>query len=178
MSKKQVAASANITSVLRENRVFKPRSEFSKQAHIKSFAQYKKLYQTSIRTPEKFWARIAGELDWFKKWNKVLEWKLPFSKWFVGGKINVSYNCLDRHLGTWRKNKAAIVWEGEPGDTRTLTYQELHREVCKFADVLKKLGVQKGGWMQCFSTDPLTAWFPSPARSVTPCRAAPCLCGG
>ncbi|MBI3580368.1 MAG: acetate--CoA ligase, partial [Ignavibacteriales bacterium] len=98
----------------------------------------------SIKNPEKFWAKVAGELDWFKKWNKVLEWKLPFAKWFVGGKINVSYNCLDRHLTSWRKNKAALIWEGEPGDNRTLTYQQLYREVCKFANVLKKLGVEKG----------------------------------
>jgi len=97
-----------------------------------------------MRNPERFWAKIAEELVWFKKWRKVLEWKLPFAKWFVGGKINVSYNCLDRHLSTWRKNKAAIIWEGEPGETRTLTYQELHTEVCKFANVLKSLGVVRG----------------------------------
>src|SRR3972149_2385089 len=144
MPKSTPKRSSNITSVLKENRVFKPLSSFSKLAHVKSFAQYKKLYKGSIRNPEAFWAKIASELVWHKKWNKVLEWKLPFSKWFVGGKINVSYNCLDRHLTTWRKNKAAIIWEGEPGETRTLTYQELHGEVCKCANVLKKLGVQKG----------------------------------
>lgn len=137
-------ASAGITSVLKEERIFKSSQTFSKRAWIKSFGEYKKLYRSSVRNPEKFWAGAAADLHWFKKWNKVLEWKLPFSKWFVGGKINVSYNCLDRHLDTWVKNKAAIIWEGEPGDTRTLTYQELHREVCKFANVLKKLGVQKG----------------------------------
>jgi acetyl-CoA synthetase len=135
---------SNITSVLREKRVFKPRPEFSKQAYIKSFAQYKKIYDASIKNPETFWAGVAKELHWFKPWKKVLTWKLPFAKWFVGGTINASYNCLDRHLSTWRKNKAAIIWEGEPGETRTLTYQELHREVCKFANVLKGLGVQKG----------------------------------
>jgi acetyl-CoA synthetase len=134
----------NIESILKENRVFKPSAEFSSLAHIKSFVQYKKLHTASMKNPEKFWAKIASELHWFKKWNRVLEWKLPFSKWFVGGKINVSYNCLDRHLTTWRKNKAALIWEGEPGDSRTLTYQELHREVCKFANVLKKLGIEKG----------------------------------
>ncbi len=136
--------SPTITSVLKEERVFKPAVSFAKQAHISSFAQYKKIYNASIKNPQKFWAEIASELHWFKKWNKVLEWKLPFAKWFVGGKINVSCNCLDRHLTTWRKNKAAIIWEGELGETRTLTYQELHREVCKFANVLKKLGAQKG----------------------------------
>lgn len=135
---------SDITSVLKEDRVFRPPTNFAKRAHISSFAQYQKLYRASLQNPEKFWAKIAGELDWFKKWNKVLEWKLPFAKWFVGGKINISYNCLDRHLSTWRKNKAALIWEGEPGDSRTLTYQELHREVCKFANVLKQLNVSKG----------------------------------
>jgi acetyl-CoA synthetase len=144
MAKPKLSSHGNIESILRENRVFKPSAEFSSTAHIKSFAQYKKLYATSMKDPEKFWAKVASELHWFKKWNRVLEWKLPFSKWFVGGKINVSFNCLDRHLTTWRKNKAALIWEGEPGDSRTLTYQELHREVCRFANVLKKLGVQKG----------------------------------
>ncbi|HEX9614547.1 MAG TPA: AMP-binding protein, partial [Bacteroidota bacterium] len=133
----------DITSILKEERVFKPAVAFSQQAHVRSFAQYKKIYESSVKNPQKFWAGIAGELHWFKKWNKVLEWKLPFSKWFVGGKTNLSYNCLDRHLNTWVKNKAAIIWEGEPGDSKTLTYLELHREVCRFANVLKKLGVRK-----------------------------------
>ncbi len=142
--KQKPGSSANITSILKEERIFKPHPSFSKQAHVKSFAEYKKIYKASIRNPQKFWAKIAGELDWFKKWNKVLDWKLPFSRWFVGGKINMAYNCLDRHLTTWKKNKAAIIWEGEPGETRTLTYQQLHAEVCRFANVLKSLGVQKG----------------------------------
>src|SRR3989442_14164598 len=122
------AQTANITSVLNEARVFKPSKEFSKQAHIKSLAQYQKLYRESIRSPEKFWARQAkNELAWFKPWKKVLQWKEPFAKWFVGGQLNVSYNCLDRHLGTPRANKAALIWEGEPadagkaGEDRTLT---------------------------------------------------------
>ena len=144
MSKQEVMSVSHITSVLHEERVFKPSSQFSKQAHVSSFAEYQALYKSSIRNPEAFWAKIASELDWFKKWNKTLVWKTPFAKWFVGGKINVSFNCLDRHLNTWRKNKAALIWEGEPGDTRTLTYQELHREVCKFANVLKQLGAEKG----------------------------------
>ncbi len=145
-NKKSVVAGSDekITSVLSEKRLFKPKVEFSKNAEIKSFAQYRRLYQQSVRSPEKFWAKVASELHWFKKWKKVLEWKLPFAKWFVDGKINLSYNCLDRHLDTWRKNKAAIIWEGEPGDSRTLTYQQLHREVCKFANVLKALGVKSG----------------------------------
>jgi acetyl-CoA synthetase len=140
----QQSISANITSVLKEYRVFKPNARFAKSAAIKSFAHYKKMYNESIHSPEKFWATMAEELTWYKKWTRVLRWKLPFAEWFVGGKINVSTNCLDRHLTTWRKNKAAIIWEGEPGDTRTLTYADLHREVCKCANVLKKLGVVKG----------------------------------
>src|SRR6185295_12966423 len=86
----------------------------------------------------------AETLTWSKKWQSVLEWKPPFAKWFLGGTINLSENCLDRHLGTWRRNKAAIIWEGEPGETRVLTYQQLHREVCLFANALKSLGVDPG----------------------------------
>ena len=144
MPKETPSSSEHITSVLNEVRVFKPPALFSRHAHIKSFAQYKKIYAESIRNPERFWAKIASDLHWFKPWKKVLQWKPPFAKWFVGGSTNVSYNCLDRHLSTWRRNKAAILWEGEPGETRTLTYQQLHREVCRFANVLKSLGVQKG----------------------------------
>jgi len=141
----------DITSVLHETRVFKPRKEFSEKAHIKSLAQYRKLYNESIRSPEKFWGKQAkDELAWFKPWNKVLQWKVPFAKWFVGGKLNVSYNCLDRHLGTPTANKAALIWEGEPaapgkpGEERILTYKQLHREVCLFANVLKRNGLKKG----------------------------------
>lgn len=83
-------------------------------------------------------------MHWFQPWEKVLDWQPPFAQWFVGGKLNIAYNCLDRHLSTWRRNKAALIWEGEPGDSRTLTYAQLHREVCQFANVLKQLGVQKG----------------------------------
>jgi acetyl-CoA synthetase len=135
---------SNIESHLVENRVFKPAKDFAKNARIKSMAQYRAMYRESIEKPDKFWAREASELLWRQKWTKVLDWKLPFAKWFVGGKLNVSENCLDRHLDGPRRNKAAIVWEGEPGDKRTLTYQQLHREVCKFANVLKRNGVKKG----------------------------------
>ncbi len=144
MKKKTTTSEQNITSTLHEERIFIPRKEFSSRAHIKSMAQYKKMYSTSIKNPKKFWSNIAEELFWFKKWNKVLQWKLPHAKWFLGGKTNVAYNCLDRHLTTARKNKAAIIWEGENGDERTLTYQQLHREVCTFANVLKQLGIRKG----------------------------------
>ena len=139
-----MAATIDIESTLKENRVFKPAKSFSEKAHIKSMAEYERLYRKSLRDPQKFWAEIAGELHWFKKWKRVLEWKIPFAKWFLGGRTNLSYNCLDRHLGGYRKNKAALIWEGEPGEIRTLTYQQLHREVCKFANVLKSLGIKKG----------------------------------
>jgi acetyl-CoA synthetase len=134
--------SKNIDSVLVEKRVFKPSKEFSKKARIGSMAEYKRLYEESIQRPDRFWAREASELSWQAKWKKVLDWKAPFAKWFVGGKINVAENCVDRHLLTDRKNKAAIIWEGEPGEVRTLTYQQLHREVCIFANVLKAQGVK------------------------------------
>ncbi|MDE3057752.1 MAG: acetate--CoA ligase [Bacteroidota bacterium] len=139
-----ISSATTITSTLKERRVFKPLPKFSALARISSFARYKKMYDESVKNPEKFFGKMAEELVWFKKWTTVLKWKLPIAQWFVGGKINVSYNCLDRHLTTWRKNKAAIIWEGEPGDTRTLTYADVHREVCKFANVLKSLGIEKG----------------------------------
>jgi acetyl-CoA synthetase len=106
--------------------------------------QYEKLYRASIKDPEKFFAGQAAELAWFRPWKRVLDWKPPFAKWFVGGKINACYNCVDRHLTTHRKNKAAIIWEGENFEQRTLTYQQLHREVSKAANVLKSLGIQAG----------------------------------
>jgi acetyl-CoA synthetase len=134
----------NITSVLKEKRQFSPSPEFRSGAHIKSLAEYEKLWQRAKDDPEGFWAEQAKELSWFKPWNKVLTWNEPFAQWFVGGQINVSFNCLDRHLTGPRKNKAAILWEGEPGDSRVLRYQDLHREVCKFANVLKSLGIKKG----------------------------------
>jgi acetyl-CoA synthetase len=122
-----------IESYSHENRAFPPPPEFSANAHIKSFEEYEKLYAGAAADPQAFWAHIAEEnIHWFRKWDTVLEWNEPHAKWFVGGKTNISYNCLDRHL------------EGEPGEIRTLTYKELHAEVCKFANVLKKLGVETG----------------------------------
>ncbi|MBX7157287.1 MAG: acetate--CoA ligase [Verrucomicrobiae bacterium] len=138
-------AAGNIESKLVEKRVFKPSKAFAEQARVRSFKEYQKIYRQSIQAPDKFWAKAATEnLTWFKKWNKVCQWKEPFAKWFVGGKLNVSYNCLDRHLEGGRRNKAAIIFEGEPGDSQTLTYQQLHREVCRFANVLKKHGIKTG----------------------------------
>ncbi len=133
-----------INSVLSERRVFKPSKVFSQAAHIKSMAEYERLYKEAEKNPEKYWASLASQFHWFKKWRKVLEWKLPYAKWFVGGTTNICYNALDRHLQTWRRNKAALIWEGEPGEQRVLTYAQLHREVCKLANALKKRGIKKG----------------------------------
>jgi acetyl-CoA synthetase len=135
-----------ITSMMEEKRLFKPPRQLSQEAYIKSLDEYKKIYQKSIEDPEAFWGELAEQLDWYKKWDKVLVADFANAKheWFVGGKLNVSYNCLDRHLKTWRKNKAALIWEGDIGDSKTLTYQQLYYEVCKFANVLKKHGVKKG----------------------------------
>ncbi len=134
----------NIESHLKETRVFKPARAFAKNARIKSLEQYRRMYRESIRQPEKFWAREAKELTWQTPWKKVLEWKPPYAKWFLGGKLNVSENCLDRHLNGARRNKAALIWEGEPGDKRILTFQQLHRDVCRFANVLKRNKIRKG----------------------------------
>jgi acetyl-CoA synthetase len=137
--------SNTIESHLVETRVFKPSDTFVQHASIPSLEQYRDLYQQSIQDPESFWGKQASELLlWRQKWDTVLKWEAPFAQWFVGGKLNVSENCLDRHLNGPRRNKAAIIWEGEPGEVRTLTYQQLHREVCKFANVLKRNRVQKG----------------------------------
>jgi len=135
-----------ITSMMAEKRTIYPPSELAKNAYIRSMDEYKEIYQRSIDDPEGFWAEMAEQLDWFKKWDKVLveDFAEGQHQWFVGGKLNVCYNCLDRHLSTWRKNKAALIWEGDAGDTKSLTYQELYYHVCKFANVLKKYGVKKG----------------------------------
>ncbi len=134
----------NIESVLNEARKFEPPAEFSASASIKSVAEYEALCRRAEEDPEGFWAECARNLDWFKPFNKTLEWEFPFAKWFVGGTINASYNCLDRHLKGARRNKAAIIWEGEPGDSRVLTYQMLADEVGRAANALKELGVKQG----------------------------------
>ncbi|MBI5886959.1 MAG: acetate--CoA ligase [Deltaproteobacteria bacterium] len=136
-----------IEVLMKEGRTFPPSPELSANAHINGMAAYERLYKESIDAPEGFWARMAEEhLDWYKKWDKVLEWdfKKPSIEWFVGGRLNASYNCIDRHLKTWRRNKAALIWEGDDGSSKTYTYQQLGREVCRFANVLKKKGVKKG----------------------------------
>ncbi len=134
---------AQITSLLHEERTFAPPAAFSSKATINSEEEYQKLHQQALTDPETFWGKIAQELHWFKPWNQVLDWRYPEVKWFVGGTTNISYNCLDRHLDK-RGDKQALLWEGEPGDQRSLTFKELHHQVCRFANVLKELGVQKG----------------------------------
>ena len=135
-----------ITSMIAETRVFNPPKALSRKAYIKSLDEYKKIYQKSISDPEAFWGEMADQLSWFKKWDKVLveDFKEGKHEWFVGGKLNTAYNCIDRHLKTWRRNKAALIWEGDLGESKTLTYQQLYHQVCKFANVLKKHGIQKG----------------------------------
>jgi len=135
-----------IEVLMREERLFPPMPELEKTAHIKGAAEYKRLYKESIEDPEGFWDREAGMLDWSKRWTKTLDYdfKKPFVKWFIGGKLNASYNCLDRHLTTWRKTKAAIIWEADDGSCKTYTYQQLSLEVNRLANVLKKKGVKKG----------------------------------
>src|SRR5262245_60193538 len=129
-----------LDDLLKEKRTFSPPASFRKQAIV----QYDSAHRKARRDLEKSWASIAAELHWEKRWKSVLDWKVPYAKWFVGGKINISVNCLDRHLSGPRRNKAALIWEGEPGERRTYTYKDLHREVCQFANALKKLGVQTG----------------------------------
>ena len=130
--------------MLNERRVFPPPEEFCSRARISSEEDYRRMCAEAEAAPEKFWGEVASELHWFEPWQKVLDWNAPWVKWFVGGKLNLSYNCLDRHMAGWRRNKAAIIWEGEPGEVETLTYQQLLVEVQKFANVLKSLGVKTG----------------------------------
>jgi len=128
-----------------EQPVYPPSPEFVKHANVKGMEAYRALYKRAEEQPAEFWGELAEkELFWFEKWSKTFEWNAPFVQWFVGGKTNVSYNCIDRHLKTHRKNKVAILWEGEPGDQRMITYQELHRLVSRFANVLKARGLKTG----------------------------------
>ena len=134
----------HIDSTLSETRKFPPPAEFSARAWVKSREEYEALYKRADADPETFWAECARNLHWFKPFGKTLEWNFPFAKWFLGGTINASYNCLDRHLEGPRRNKAALIWEGEPGDSRVLTYQMLADEVARCANALKSLGVKDG----------------------------------
>src|SRR5689334_21158679 len=128
---------SEIDALLHENRKFTPSADFRRNAHVSDHALYN-------QNPEAFWEAQANQLEWFEKWKTVCDWKPPHAKWFIGGKLNISVNCVDRHIKTHRRNKAALIWEGEPGDRRTLTYWDLYVEVQKFSNVLKKLGVRRG----------------------------------
>ncbi|MDQ3950238.1 MAG: acetyl-coenzyme A synthetase, partial [Gemmatimonadota bacterium] len=130
---------ADIDVLLQEHRRFTPSEEFRRTAHVSS----PEIYERAAADPEAFWAGCAEALEWTKPWSRVLEWSPPKAKWFTGGRLNVSVNCIDRHVRTARRNRAAIIWEGEPGDRRTLTYWDLYVEVNKFANVLKELGVRR-----------------------------------
>src|SRR5215510_4668808 len=139
-----------IESVLQESRVFPPSPSFVAHARVKSMEEYEALYRTADHDPDHFWGEVASELEWATPWQKVLDWQPPDAKWFVGGRLNVSVNCLDRHAASWRKNKAALLFEGEPGDTRVYTYGQLHREVCKAANALTALGVRAGDFVAIY----------------------------
>src|SRR5687767_12670943 len=136
--------STTIESHAQEKRVFPPPPDFAARSHLGSRADYEQQYRRSLADPESFWREQAAEYHWFEPPQRILRWEPPHAKWFEGGKTNLSFNCLDRHLNGPRRHKAALVWEGEPGEVRTLTYQQLHRETCRFASVLKKLGVAAG----------------------------------
>jgi acetyl-CoA synthetase len=140
MTDKTDAAQERLVALLNEGRSFPPSEEFCRQANVAD----PKIYEDARRDPEGFWVKEAEHLDWFEKWNKVLEWKVPWVKWFLGGKLNATYNCVDRHVKSSRSTKRAIVWEGEPGDRRVLTFEDLEKEVNCFANALKSLGVKKG----------------------------------
>src|SRR5579863_10593523 len=125
--------------------IYLPSDEFVRKAHVQGIDAYHDLYRRAQQDPEKFWGEVAStQIHWFEKWSRVLEWDPPFARWFAGAKTNVSYNCLDRHAATHRKNKVAILWEGEPGEQRFITYQELLRLVSRFANVLKSKGYKAG----------------------------------
>ena len=140
----QTSVETNMDSLLRENRVFPPSKEFSAKAHIGSLEEYEAMYQRSIEDPEGFWAEAANELDWFQPWTEVQSGDISHAKWFVNGKLNLSHNCVDRHVAGPRRDKIALLWEGEPGEVRRITYGELHADVQRFANVLKSLGIRKG----------------------------------
>src|SRR3984957_16745979 len=142
--------STGIKSTMQEHRLFPPAPGFSDKAWIKTRAEYDRLYRQSIDQPEEFWGGVAGELHWFKKRDKGLDWKPPYAQWFVGGKTNVAYNCLDRQIALGRGEKTAILWEGEPlavggmPEIRKISFKQLKDDVCRFANGLKSLGVKKG----------------------------------
>ncbi|MBX3157484.1 MAG: acetate--CoA ligase [Deltaproteobacteria bacterium] len=143
-------SSTSIQSVLQETRLFPPPADFAEGAKVGSMAAYEALYERAATDPEGFWAEIASELRWDRPWTQVLDWKLPDARWFVGGQLNLAANCVDRHAASWRRNKAAILFEGEPGDTRVITYGQLHRDVQRAANALLDLGVAKGDFVAIY----------------------------
>ncbi|MCG8587275.1 MAG: acetate--CoA ligase [Pirellulales bacterium] len=155
-------AGAQLDTVMQEDRLFEPSEAFRERSAIGSLEAYEALWNKAAADTEAFWAKQAEGLHWFEPYDKILEWDEPFAKWFVGGKTNVSYNCLDANIEKGLGDKTAILWEGEPGDERTLTYRELHREVCKFANALKSLGIKAG--------DRVSVYMP-----MTPELAVACL---
>ena len=140
-----------ITSILKENRVFYPSHEFSRKSHIKKIQEYSRIYKKSIEKPEAFWAEKALQLDWFRKWDIVFRNDMGFFKWFEGGYLNVCHNCLDRIVKSGKGKKLAYIWEAESGETKTYTYEELLKEVCRLANVLKKKGIGKGDVVEIIS---------------------------
>ena len=128
-----------LDTLLQESRTFDPPTDFKRTANVKSKAVYR-----DAQRRLSYWAKHARALDWYKPWSKILDWKPPHAKWFIGGKLNASYNCLDRHVATDKRNKVALLWEGEPGDRRVITYWELYRQVNRLAAALKKLGIKRG----------------------------------
>ena len=140
-----MSIAAHIESILQEERAFPPPPDFAAGARLKSRVEYERLYRQSLEQPEQFWTQMSDELVWFEKFQQVLDWSHPpFAKWFVGGKLNVAYNCLDRHIQAGRENKPALFWEGEPGDRKVLTYGQLHRAVCGLAGALRGAGIKSG----------------------------------
>ena len=140
MADESKSVPTEIDALLDEHRTFAPPDAFTRAANVSDAA----IYDTADADPERFWEGFAQQLEWMQPWQKILEWNPPYAKWFVGGKLNVCVNCVDRHVRTARRNQAALVWEGEPGDQRTLTYFDLYRQVNAFANVLKSLGVKRG----------------------------------
>lgn len=134
----------SITSVMTEERTFLPPDEFVQNAHISGTKKLRSIKLKADKNPVAFWETQAEQLEWFTRWKTVMKWKYPFVQWFVGGKLNVSHNCLDRHLSSWRRTKAALIWEGEDGSVRTFTYQQLHTEVCRLSNALLSLGIKQG----------------------------------
>ena len=159
-----VDPTGTIEGLLVESRRYPPSPEFAASANVNDPG----IYQRANDDPEAFWAAVAEELDWDQKWDSVLQWDPPKVSWFTGGKLNVSYNCVDRHVKTWRKTKAAIVWEGEGGEERILTYQDLYREVNRTALMLKSLGVAKG--------DRVAVYLPMIGAGDHPARVRPYRC--